>query len=134
MKQFILFIGLCFFSLTSSAIEAQQAVKTSTEGGRYEIVQSEIARKYFFKLDKYTGNVYQLVKKSNGDVTWEKMLVIGLALDTIKEDAINFQIFMGGIAVSDCFMINIHTGKTYQLFCDKTTDELFWGYIIENNL
>ena len=131
MKQIILFIVLCFFSLTSSAIETHQAVKTSTEGGRYEIVQSEIARKYFFKLDKYTGDVYMLVLKSDGDVTWEKMQVIGLGLDTIKKDTINFQIFIGGMAVSDCFMINIHTGKTYKLYQDKDTDVLFWSYIID---
>ena len=132
MKQIILLIVLCFISLTSSALETQKAVKTSTEGGRYELVQSEIARKYFFKLDKYTGDVYQLVLKSNGDKTWQKMQVIGLGLDTIKEDTINFQIFMGGMAVSDCFMINIHTGKTYLLYQDEDTDALFWSYIIED--
>ena len=131
MKQFILFILLCFFSLTSSAIETHQAVKTSTEGGRYEIVQSEIARKYIFKLDKYTGDVYQLVVKSNGNMTWQKMEVLGLAFDTIKENTINFQIFMGGIAVSDCFMINIHTGKTYALYRDEDNDILFWSYLSE---
>ena len=131
MKKIILLIALCFISLTSSAIEDTKAVKTSTEGGRYEIVQSEIARKYCFKLDKYTGNVYQLVLKSNGDKTWQKMEVIGLAFDTIKKDTINFQIFMGGMAVSDCFLINIHTGMTYQLYSDTDTEVLFWSYMKE---
>ena len=132
MKKILLLMALCFISITSSAIENQKAVKTSTEGGRYEIVQSEIVRKYFFKLDKYTGDVYQLVLKSNGDITWQKMDVIGLRFDTIKEDTINFQIFMGGMAVSDCFMINIHTGWTYKLYQDKDTGNLFWGHIIED--
>ena len=131
MKQILLLIAICFISLTSSAIETHHAVKTSTEGGRYEIVQSEIARKYTFRLDKYTGDIYQLVLKINGKTTWEKMEVIGLGFDTIKNGIINFQIFMGGIAVSDCFMINIHTGKTYQLYQDSDTNNLFWSYIIE---
>lgn len=131
MKQIILMIAFSFISLSSSAIEPQQAVKTSTEGGRYELVQSEIARKNFFKLDKYTGNVYQLVVKSNGDRTWQKMNIIGLDYDTIKDNTINFQIFMGGMAVSDCFLINIHTGTTYQLYRDTESDSFFWGMIIE---
>ena len=131
MKQVRLLIALCFITLTSSAIETQKAVKTSTEGGRYELVQSEIMRKCFFKLDKYTGDVYQLVLKSDGDKTWQKMEVIGRALDTIKKDTINFQIYMGGMAVGDSFMINIHTGKTYLLYQDKDTEILFWSYILE---
>lgn len=132
MKQIILLFTLFLFSLTSSAIENQQAVKTSTEGGRYELVQSEIARRYFFKLDKFTGDVYQLVVKRNGDKTWEKMMVVGLSIDTIKENTINFQIFMGGTAISDCFMINIHTGSTYLLYKDPDTDILFWSRILED--
>lgn len=131
MKQIIFLIVMCLFSLTSSAIETKQAVKTSTEGGRYEIVQSEIVRKCCFKLDKYTGDVYQLVVKSDGEKTWQKMTVIGLVFDKIKENTINFQIFLGGMAVSDCFMINIYTGKTYLLYSDKDTDELFWSSILD---
>jgi len=131
MKQIVFLFILWFISLSSSAIEKNQAVKTSTEGGRYEIVQSEILRKCCFKLDKYTGDVYQLVLNSNGEVTWQKMLVIGLSYDEIEKDTVNFQIFMSGIAASDSFMINIHTGRTYQLYSDANTDELYWSYVIE---
>ena len=131
MKQLLLLMVLCLMPLTSFAAENQSAVKTSTDGGRYEIVQSEIVRSHFFKLDKYTGNVYQMVQKKDGSRTWKKMVVIGLGLDEIKENTINFQIFIGGIAASDCLMINIHSGNTYQLYKDKDDDTLFWGTIIE---
>ena len=60
------------------------------------------------------------------------MEVIGRALDTIKKDTINFQIYMGGMAVGDSFMINIHTGKTYLLYQDKDTEILFWSYVLED--
>ena len=129
MKKILLLMVLCFITLTNSAIENTKAVKTSTEGGRYELVQSEIMRKCFFKLDKYTGDVYQLVKKNDGGKTWQKMDVIGLSYDTIKENTINFQIFMGGIAASDCFIINIHTGATYILYTDTESGTLFWSRV-----
>lgn len=131
MKKKILLMALCFISLTNRAIENTKAVKTSTEGGRYELVQSEIMRKCFFKLDKYTGEVYQLVLTSDGSKTWQKMYVIGLSHDTIKDNTINFQIFIGGISASDCFMINIHTGTTYMLFEDTDSNSLYWSRIIQ---
>ena len=130
MKQIILLMALCLLPLSSQAIEIQQAVKTSTEGGRYEIIQSEIMRRYCFKLDKYTGDVYQLVTTKDDTKKWEKMIVVGLPFDEIKPNTINFQIFMGGIAVSDSFMINIHTGHTYQLYKDEETGANFWAYMI----
>ena len=37
-----------------------------------------------------------------------------------EEHNINYQIFLGGDDLNDCFLINIHTGKTWVLFPDKT--------------
>lgn len=37
-----------------------------------------------------------------------------------EEHNINYQIFLGGDDLNDCFLINIHTGKTWVLLPDKT--------------
>jgi hypothetical protein len=114
-----------------AAADNYHAVQTSVIAGRYEIIQSEIARKVTLKLDKYTGDVYLLVSTNDNNYTWEKMDRIGGFLDTVKEDTINFQIFLGGIALNDSFLINIHTGKTWKLYNDPSDNRLFWGVILE---
>jgi hypothetical protein len=38
---------------------------------RFEIVQTELGAKYTFKIDKYNGTVYQLVKTKGDGLAWE---------------------------------------------------------------
>jgi hypothetical protein len=45
---------------------------------RFEIIQSPLAARWTFLLDKYTGRVQQLVKTKDDDNAWETMMVIGL--------------------------------------------------------
>lgn len=131
MKKLYLLLILSFAFASMAAAENYHAVQTSVISGRYEIIQSEIARRVTLKLDKYTGDVYLLVSINDNSYTWEKMDRIGDFLDTIKEDTINYQIFLGGIALKDSFLINIHTGKTWKLYNDPSDNRLFWGEIIE---
>lgn len=121
----------CMMTLMLNAQRSNSSVKTSVEGGRWEIVQSEIARRDTYKLDKYKGDVYQLVKKSNGENTWQKLYRIGETYDKIEDGKINFQLFISGITVQDQFLINIHTGQTWCVYEDSKTKETFLNYIYE---
>lgn len=99
-------------------IENFYAVKTSVEGGRYEIIQSPIARRVTLKLDKESGDTYLLVNSASkkDDYTWQRIFGIGIISDEgAKEGEINYQIFLSGISMKDCYLVNIHTGKTWQL-------------------
>jgi hypothetical protein len=82
-------------------------------GARFEIIQSALAARETFKLDRFAGEVYMLVEKSeNGEVFW--------ALTNwrdrpaaITATAPRFQIFLGGQRVSDMFLLDSTTGKTW---------------------
>ena len=43
---------------------------------RYEIVQSSLAAKWTFRLDKVCGNVSQLVSTTKDAMTWESMGIV----------------------------------------------------------
>lgn len=132
MKRFLLFYVFISLALAGYSQERKYAVKTDTEAGRWEIVQSPILRKCTIKLDKYTGKTYQLVTTSNDNVTWEEILWIGDAASNRKENRINYQIFMGGIMARDCFLINIHTGETWILnVVDTSSERIVWETIVE---
>ena len=127
MKKLVIVICLMLSGLSLLAENEGRMVSTSQTGGRYEIIQSNVARKMTFKLDKFTGDVFQYVmidSKSN-KYTWQKLDVLGkynFDADTI----ISYQIFMGGFYASDCILLNIHTGVTYKLYEDSQTKELFF--------
>ena len=56
------------------------------DSSRYEIVQSEMGARYTFKIDKYKGEVFQLVKSFNDDLSWESLgidPIVDLYLETI---------------------------------------------------
>lgn len=46
--------------------------KTSTPpDARYDVIQSQLAAKWTFRLDRFTGRVWQLVKTQNDENTWD---------------------------------------------------------------
>jgi hypothetical protein len=116
MKKILFLIGLlCSINIYSQGLEKYQAVRTTQTGGRYEIVQSEISRRLTFKVDKYKGSVYQLVRTINEKSQWQEILKEPAMLDTVIPGQINYQLFFGGIAASDSFLLNINTGTTWKL-------------------
>ena len=133
MKKIILSLFMGLMNLSSYAYDTNSAVKSSVENGRYEIVQSEIARKLTFKLDKYTGKVYQYVKTSSDSnpYSWQPVYWIGCSDEKEIPTKINYQLFLGGTAVSDCFLLNINTGKTWLLYEDSDGNGNFFSPIYE---
>lgn len=85
---------------------------------RYEIVQSQLAARWTFKLDRYTGEVMQLLLNKEKANIWEKVLVQDLV--KIKNPAKpRFQIFTSGLAARHTFLLDTVTGKTWTLIFDS---------------
>jgi hypothetical protein len=112
------FFSAVIFIFYVSAAEAQIDINNSHQmttipsDGRYEIVQSEIAARWAFRLDRYTGDVAQLVTTSSDGMAWEQMLVKGFpAIQNPNKP--RFIIFTSGIAVRHTFLMDSVTGKTW---------------------
>src|SRR5574344_1786155 len=126
-KSLSLLTILFIFTTGTSAqdVSTKTTIKSSVENGRYEVVQSEVARRFTFRLDKYTGDVCQLVINSNERNSWQKISRIDSNNDTKNPDKINYQLFMSGIALRDCFLLNINTGATWVLVQSEDDNVLF---------
>lgn len=95
---------------------------------RYAFVQSHIAASGTFKLDRFTGDVYQLIQKSDGDLTWDKLLRLAHQDDkNQKEGAANYQLFLSGIRMSHTFLMNVRSGATWELLKDPKTTQIYWS-------
>ena len=85
---------------------------------RFEILQSQLAAKWTFRLDRFTGQVAQLVKTSNDEKAWEAMQIIGLP--TVSNPSRpRFQLFTSGLAARHTFLIDTDTGKTWLVATGK---------------
>jgi hypothetical protein len=85
-------------------------------------MQSEIAAKWTFRLDRFAGRISQLVKTKEGDSAWEEIEVVGLA-PISQTSRPRFQLFTSGIAARFTFLIDTDTGKTWQLVTAKAGTE-----------
>ena len=131
MKRIIMSLAIALITLGSFAQNLSTSVSTSTVHGRYEIVMSNILAKLTFKLDKYNGDVFQLVETSKGNLTFERLYVSrGSAVDTKYPDQINYQLVMSGILAKCTFLININTGETWQLVYDNK-EKYNWFTLLE---
>lgn len=114
-------IGLLLLCLFGSARADQDThpettVTSSLVSGRYEIVQSTLSAKLTFKLDRYSGRVWQLVKDSEENYLWQETVVQGLsgaggALPAVP----NFQIFLSGLTAKDTLLFDVATGRAWVL-------------------
>ena len=125
MKKLLLSIFILFFTTPIFSQEVNIPLKTSTESGRFEFIQSTISRKISLMLDKYTGKVWQMVRDSEYDcLTFEYIPKTTQSTD-VKSAKINYQLFLGGMMLSDCFLLNINTGEVWQLVKDKDDYNIF---------
>jgi hypothetical protein len=110
-------------AIWASTVTAQQLSdvhqhSTAPPNARFEIVQSLLAAKWTFRLDRFTGHVAQLVRTKEDDNAWEEMEVTGLP--TLHAPARpRFQIFTSGLAVKHTFLIDTDIGKTWVVVTRK---------------
>lgn len=89
---------------------------------RFEIVQSPLAAKWTFRLDRYSGRIWQLVRTAEDENTWEEMPVMGLPKAQPSARP-HFQIFASGLAARHTFLIDNDTGRTWVVVTGKRRDK-----------
>lgn len=91
---------------------------TAPPESRYEIIQSQLAARWTFRLDRYNGEVMQLLLNKEKENVWEKVLVVDLP--RVKNPTRpRFQIFTSGLAARHTFLLDTVTGKTWTLIFDS---------------
>ncbi|MGH9759009.1 MAG: hypothetical protein ACRD4M_14825 [Candidatus Acidiferrales bacterium] len=121
----LLFLALAvtFFTTPNFAQDEPSDVHQTTttpSGARFEIIQSELAAKWTFRLDRFAGRVFQLVKTKDGDYSWDEMKVVDRGTVSQPTRA-RYQLFASGIAAKFTFLIDTDTGKTWLLTTSKET-------------
>lgn len=115
-------ITICFALLVPALAwgelsNVHQSTTTPPEA-RYEIIQSQLAARWTFRLDRYNGEVMQLLLNKDKENVWEKVLVVDLP--RIKAPIRpRFQIFTSGLAARHTFLLDTVTGKTWTLIFDS---------------
>lgn len=87
---------------------------TPPPNARFEIVQAYTAAKWTFRLDRFTGQVWQLVRTHTGGNVWEIRRVVGPP-KTPTDAHPHFQIFLSGLAAKHSFLIDTDSGRTWTL-------------------
>jgi hypothetical protein len=103
--------------LTATAQDQISPVHNQTTpptDARFEIVQAQTAAKWTFRLDRYTGRIWQLVKTRTDNNAWEETRVIGTA-KTTSGSRPHFQLFLSGLAAKHTFLIDVDTGRSWTL-------------------
>ena len=107
--------ALCSLASTTSAQSSASDIHratTSPSDARFEIIQSQLAAKWTFRLDRYTGHVRQLVKTQDGGSAWQAMSVEGLP-ELLRPNKPRFVIFTSGLAARHTFLMDTETGNTW---------------------
>ena len=128
----ILYILVFLFASTSFAQTSSPSYKTETpNNSRFEIIQSSLAARWTFKLDKFTGKIWQYVRTKDDDSTWEEMFVTPKLIASTRP---KFQIYTSGIAARFTFLIDNDNGKTWNLTTtkDKEGNEInYWQQLTD---
>ena len=117
-------IFLIFFLLLLCRVEtmaqglqsANHQASTPPSDARFEVIQSGLAAKWTFKLNRVTGDVYQLAMDKKENLVWEKIYVLPHPKGApITSDKPRFQIFSSGLAAKYTFLLDTQTGATWQI-------------------
>lgn len=121
---------LLFVSLTSQVWSQEvysHQFSNAPDTSRYELVQSESGLRYTFEIDKFTGQVWQLVLTSDGALAWQRITFLDTELPSESDDKVNYQLMISGLGARYIFLLHLATGKTWQLTEDTETGMLFWS-------
>jgi len=97
---------------------------TISTGARYEIVQSSLAAKWTFRLDRVCGSVAQLLATEKETMTWETMVIYNNSKCN-NDGKSRYQLFTSGLAARHTFLMNTDNGKTWVLtsYTDKDNND-----------
>jgi len=95
---------------------------TPPPGARFEVLQSTLAARWTFRLDRYTGRIWQLVKTTDDENTWEEMRVFERS-QIQSPTRPRFQLFTSGLAARHTFLLDGDTGRTWVVVTGKSKDK-----------
>jgi hypothetical protein len=102
-------------------------LKEQSPQPRFSIIQSTLAARGTFKLDGFTGEVYQLVADTENNELWQMLHKNYHFISDIKNDnSINYVLFTSTIAMRFTYLMNVNTGATWQLVKNPTTEETYF--------
>lgn len=129
MKHLLVFFACCFISVSWAENATPDHQKTSAPPeSRFEFLQSPLAARGTFKLDKHSGIVYQIIKTADDDTVWQEMPRRSHPLDKRNDGRVNYQMFTSGLAMKFTFLMNVNTGATWQLV-ETAQKDLVWSPI-----
>lgn len=116
MKRSFIFFACCIASTSRADNATPNHQKTTVPPEvRFEFLQSPLAARGTFKLDKYSGAIYQIVKTKDDNIAWQEMPRNSHPLDKRHDGRVNYQLFTSGLAMKFTFLMNVNTGVTWQL-------------------
>jgi hypothetical protein len=99
---------------------------------RYEIIATTSRVKAVLKLDKYTGEVFELarnkalIKNKDEEHAWQKTKRLPHPDKDEPTNEVNYQIYTGGEGGIYTYLINLRTGATWVLAKEEGKEELYW--------
>jgi len=120
-------VAVIVIALTLSTVadaqqrEVQHQATTQPVDARFEIIQSTIALRWTFKLDRYLGTVHQLVDTKEGKGVWELMPIEEPTAST--GDRPRYQIVLSGIAAKSMFLLDSANGQAWLLVTMKRSTQ-----------
>ncbi len=96
---------------------------------RFMIVQSPIGVKATFKLDTFTGNVYQLQVDTAGKDLWFPLIRLPATTtaDITYPNSNNYTLSVSTLAIRYTFILNVNTGATWEWVVNPKTKETFFA-------
>jgi hypothetical protein len=113
---------------------------SSIPNARYELVISSWMRKETFRLDRYSGRIWQLTLIGEGDGQihiWEEMKIEHLP-SLLPKSRPHFQIFLSGVWVADTYLIDTDSGRIWRLTIspkikDEDPESFIWELMLAEN-
>lgn len=91
---------------------------SSLPNARFEVLQSTLAVRHTYRLDRFSGRVWQLVRTKADDNAWEEMPVIDSPKIAAPSRA-RFQLFTSGFSVRHTFLLDTDSGKSWVVVTSK---------------
>jgi hypothetical protein len=99
---------------------------------RYEIIATTSRVKTVLKLDKYTGEVFELarnkalIKTKDEEHAWQRTKRLPHPDKDETTNQVNYQIYTDGESGIYTYLINLRTGATWILAKEEGKEELYW--------
>jgi hypothetical protein len=133
---FISFLVLIFaYAEQSSAQDTGSSASRQTSApadSRYEIIAATSIVKAVLKLDKRTGEVFELarnkalIKTKDEEHAWQRTKRLPHPDKGEATNEVNYQIYTEGQGGIYTYLINLKTGATWILAREEGKEELYW--------